>query len=133
MQARPITLSASGGGQEAISGTVQHADRMARRSDGLLHHVETWVTQREIWRRTPAGWKLYRVDSIRDQVGLSTVSLANARPLTPFAEDVWVDGAPVRFLGMRFTATMTVLCLGDGNAVSHDAGAPRRGRGTGTC
>jgi ketosteroid isomerase-like protein len=45
----------------------QHLDRMARRSDGLVHHVETWVTQREIWRRTPDGWQLYRVDSIRDQ------------------------------------------------------------------
>lgn len=45
----------------------QHLDRMALRSDGKVHHVETWVTQREIWRRTPAGWKLYRVDSIRDQ------------------------------------------------------------------
>jgi hypothetical protein len=40
---------------------------MARRSDGLVHHVETWVTQRETWRRTPDGWKLYRVDSVRDQ------------------------------------------------------------------
>ena len=45
----------------------QHADRMARRSDGRVHHVETWVTQRETWRRTSGGWKLYRVDSIRDQ------------------------------------------------------------------
>ena len=45
----------------------QHAIRMARRSDGRVHHVETWVTQREIWRRTSDGWKLYRVDSIRDQ------------------------------------------------------------------
>lgn len=45
----------------------QHADRMARRSDGKVRHVETWVTQHEIWRRTPDGWKLYRVDSIRDQ------------------------------------------------------------------
>lgn len=45
----------------------QHIDRMARRSDGLVHHVETWVTQRETWRRTPAGWKLYRVDGLRDQ------------------------------------------------------------------
>lgn len=45
----------------------QHLDRMALRSDGKVHHVETWVTQRETWRRTPAGWKLYRVDSIRDQ------------------------------------------------------------------
>jgi len=45
----------------------QHADRMALRSDGKVHHVETWVTQRETWRKTPAGWKLYRVDSLRDQ------------------------------------------------------------------
>jgi ketosteroid isomerase-like protein len=45
----------------------QHADRMSRRSDGLVHHIETWVTQREIWRRTSDGWRLYRVDSIHDQ------------------------------------------------------------------
>jgi ketosteroid isomerase-like protein len=45
----------------------QHLDRMALRSDGLVHHVQTWVTQRETWRRTPSGWKLYRVDSLRDQ------------------------------------------------------------------
>lgn len=45
----------------------QHADRMALRPDGQVHHVETWVTQRETWRRTADGWKLYRVDSIRDQ------------------------------------------------------------------
>jgi hypothetical protein len=45
----------------------QHLVRMARRNDGLVHHVETWVTQHETWRRTPDGWKLYRVDSIRDQ------------------------------------------------------------------
>lgn len=45
----------------------QHVDRMARRNDGLVHHVETWVTQRETWQRTTEGWKLYRVDSIRDQ------------------------------------------------------------------
>jgi hypothetical protein len=35
-------------------------------------------------------------------------------PLIPFAEGVWVDTAPVRFLGMRLTATMTVLRLSDG-------------------
>ena len=35
--------------------------------------------------------------------------------LTPFAEGVWVDTAPVRFLGMQLTATMTVLRLSDGN------------------
>jgi hypothetical protein len=36
-------------------------------------------------------------------------------PLTPFAEGIWVDTAPVRFLGMQLTTTMTVLRLGDGN------------------
>lgn len=36
-------------------------------------------------------------------------------PLTPFAESVWVDTAPVRFLGLRPTATMSVLRLGDGS------------------
>ena len=33
--------------------------------------------------------------------------------LTPFAEGVWVDTEPVRFLGLRLTATMAVLRLGD--------------------
>jgi len=41
------------------------------------------------------------------------------RPLTPFAEGVWIDTAPVRFLGMQLTSTMTVLRLGDGNLLLH--------------
>lgn len=45
----------------------QHLVRMALRPDGLVHHVETWASQNETWRRTPEGWKLYRVDSVRDQ------------------------------------------------------------------
>ena len=45
----------------------QHLVRMALRPDQRVHHVETWVTQAETWRRTPEGWKLYRVDGIRDQ------------------------------------------------------------------
>ncbi len=45
----------------------QHVIRIASRNDGKVHHVETWVTQRETWRRTTQGWKLYRVDSIHDQ------------------------------------------------------------------
>lgn len=39
--------------------------------------------------------------------------------MTPFAEGVWVDTAPVRFLGMQLTATMTVLRLGDGSLLLH--------------
>ena len=45
----------------------QHLIRMALRADGLVHHVETWATQDETWRRTPDGWKLYRVENVRDQ------------------------------------------------------------------
>ena len=45
----------------------QHLVRMALRPDGLVHHVETWATQRESWRRTPDGWKLHRVDGVCDQ------------------------------------------------------------------
>jgi hypothetical protein len=40
-------------------------------------------------------------------------------PLTPFAEGVWVDTAPVRILGMPLTSTMTVLRLGDGSLLLH--------------
>lgn len=45
----------------------QHLVRMALRSDGKVHHIETWATQDETWRRTPDGWKLYRVENVRDQ------------------------------------------------------------------
>ena len=54
-------------GELARAVVHQHLDRMALRSDGRVHHVQTWVTQRETWRRTPEGWKLYRVDNLRDQ------------------------------------------------------------------
>jgi hypothetical protein len=40
-------------------------------------------------------------------------------PLTPFAEGVWLDTAPVRILGMPLTSTMTVLRLGDGTLLLH--------------
>ena len=35
-------------------------------------------------------------------------------PLTLFVEGVWVGAAPVRFVGMQLTATMTVLRLNVG-------------------
>jgi hypothetical protein len=35
--------------------------------------------------------------------------------LLPFGEGVWLSAGPVRFLGMRLTATMTVLRLADGS------------------
>jgi len=44
----------------------QHLVRMALRPDNKVHHVETWATQRERWRWTPDGWKLAKVDGVRD-------------------------------------------------------------------
>jgi hypothetical protein len=39
--------------------------------------------------------------------------------MTPFAEGIWVDIAPVRILGMRLTTTITVLPLHDGSLLLH--------------
>ncbi len=44
---------------------------------------------------------------------------ATANRLTPVAEGVWIAQAPVGFLGLRLTSTMTVLRLGTGGAVVH--------------
>jgi hypothetical protein len=48
--------------------------------------------------------------------------------LRSFAEGVWLDSEPLRYLGMRITATMTVLRLGDGGLLLHNpvAMAPAR-------
>jgi ketosteroid isomerase-like protein len=58
------SLQVSGDSASAV--VHQHLVRMALRSDGKVHHVESWVTQRETWRRTRDGWKLFRVDNLRD-------------------------------------------------------------------
>jgi hypothetical protein len=39
--------------------------------------------------------------------------------LTPFSDDAWYASGPVSFLGLRLTATMTVLRLGDGKLLVH--------------
>ena len=52
---------------EADAITRQHLVRMALRPDHRVHHVETWVTQRERWRLTSDGWKLAMVDQVHDQ------------------------------------------------------------------
>jgi ketosteroid isomerase-like protein len=45
---------------------TQNTVRMQRFPDGTLHKVESGAVQRETWKRTAAGWLLYRVDSVRD-------------------------------------------------------------------
>jgi len=39
--------------------------------------------------------------------------------LTPFGEGVWLECGPVSFLGLRLTATMTVLRAADGTLLVH--------------
>jgi hypothetical protein len=45
----------------------QHLERMALRPGQQVHHVETWVVQRETWLCTAGEWKLHLVDQVRDQ------------------------------------------------------------------
>jgi ketosteroid isomerase-like protein len=54
-------------GDTAFAITSQHLDRMALRPDNLVHHVETWVTQRETWVRNGSRWLMWRVDQLRNQ------------------------------------------------------------------
>lgn len=50
----------------ASADITQKTVRMQRFTDGRLHKIESTVVQRETWKKTAEGWKLYRVDNIRD-------------------------------------------------------------------
>lgn len=54
-------------GDTAFAIVSQHLDRMALRPDNQVHHVETWVTQRETWVRHGGAWLMWRVDQLRNQ------------------------------------------------------------------
>jgi ketosteroid isomerase-like protein len=54
-------------GDTAIAIVSQHLDRMALRPDNQVHHVETWVTQRETWIKSDSKWLMWRVDQLRNQ------------------------------------------------------------------
>ena len=54
-------------GDTALAIVNQHLDRMALRPDNQVHHVETWVTQRETWVRHGGAWLMWRVDQLRNQ------------------------------------------------------------------
>ena len=53
-------------GDLASADITQKTVRMQRLPDGTLHKVEAGAVQRETWRKTAEGWKLYLVDNIRD-------------------------------------------------------------------
>lgn len=54
-------------GNEAIVDARQKFSRTQRLRDGNVHNVVTGVLQRETWVRTVEGWKLRRVDNLREQ------------------------------------------------------------------
>ena len=54
-------------GDTAIAVVWQFLDRMALRPDNAVHHVQTWVTQRETWIFEGGRWLMWRVDRLRDQ------------------------------------------------------------------
>jgi ketosteroid isomerase-like protein len=64
-------------GDLASAYITQRTKRLQRLQDGELHVVEAGAIQRETWKRTPEGWKLYKVDDIRD-AGL----LVDGKPVT---------------------------------------------------
>lgn len=53
-------------GDLASADITQKTVRIQRFPDGTLHKVEGVAVQRETWKKTAEGWKLYRVDNIRD-------------------------------------------------------------------
>jgi ketosteroid isomerase-like protein len=53
-------------GDLASADVTQRTVRMQRLPDGTLHKVEARVVQRETWKHTAQGWKMYTVDNIRD-------------------------------------------------------------------
>jgi hypothetical protein len=55
-------------GNEAIVDARQkNYSRTQRLRDGNVHNVVTGVLQREIWVKTAKGWKLKRVDNLRER------------------------------------------------------------------
>lgn len=65
-------------GEFASADVTQKTVRMQRLADGKLHKVEASAVQRETWKKTEEGWKMYRVDNIRD-----TGILVDGNPLHP--------------------------------------------------
>jgi ketosteroid isomerase-like protein len=53
-------------GDLASADVTQKTVRMQRFPDGALHKVEAGAIQRETWKKTAEGWKMYRVDNVRD-------------------------------------------------------------------
>ena len=53
-------------GDTAAAYVTQDTVRMQRLGDGTIHKVRSQAIQRETFRLTPDGWKLCKVDDIKD-------------------------------------------------------------------
>jgi Domain of unknown function (DUF4440) len=61
-----------------VDARQQNYSRTQRLTDGNVHNVVTGVLQREIWVRTAKGWKLKRVDNLRERK-----LLVDGKPFNP--------------------------------------------------
>jgi len=53
-------------GDLASAEVTQKTVRMQRLADGDLHKVETGAVQRETFKKTAGGWKMFQVEDVRD-------------------------------------------------------------------
>jgi ketosteroid isomerase-like protein len=68
-------------GNLASAEVTQQTVRMQRLPDNTLHKVEADAVQRETWKLTAAGWKLYKVDDVR-----STGLFVDDKPYKPASQ-----------------------------------------------
>jgi hypothetical protein len=54
-------------GNEAVVDARQHFSRKQRLKDGNVHEVVSGVLQTETWVKTAEGWKLKKVENLREQ------------------------------------------------------------------
>ena len=66
------------GNEAIIDARQKNYSRTQRLRDGNVHNVVTGVLQREIWVRTAKGWKLKRVDNLREKK-----FLVDGKPFNP--------------------------------------------------
>lgn len=66
-------------GDLASADVTQDTVRMQRFPDGTLHKVQAGAVQRETWKKTAEGWKMYRVENVRDTIGV----LVDDKPYKP--------------------------------------------------
>ncbi|MBD0369941.1 MAG: nuclear transport factor 2 family protein [Pyrinomonadaceae bacterium] len=66
------------GNEAIVDARQQNYSRTQRLRDGNIHNVVTGVLQRETWVRTAEGWKLKRVDNLREQK-----FLVDGKPFNP--------------------------------------------------